>query len=109
MRTHSGVKPYQCSICDKAFSLSSTLYHHMVTHGGVKPYQCSICDNVFSQKSNLTRHMKKHTGEKLHVSISKYEIKEEISTVQSGNGNLSETKLNVKEEAIKVEKCDADE
>ena len=40
MQIHSGEKPYQRTVCDKQFTLSSFLKSHMLLHSGGKPYQC---------------------------------------------------------------------
>ncbi|XP_064103435.1 protein krueppel-like [Macrobrachium nipponense] len=64
MRTHTGEKPFTCSVCQRSFSDSNTLKHHMRTHTGEKPYTCSTCQSSFSQSTHLKIHMRTHTGEK---------------------------------------------
>ena len=39
--THTWEKPYQCSQCNRKFSIQNTLKNHLRTHTGEKPYQCS--------------------------------------------------------------------
>jgi uncharacterized Zn-finger protein len=63
-RTHTGEKPYQCVICNRAFSVSSALVTHKRTHTGEKPYQCVICNRAFSLAASLVKHKRTHTGEK---------------------------------------------
>ena len=43
-KTTGDDKPYQCSHCDKTFSLKGNLTTHLRTHTGEKPYQCSHCE-----------------------------------------------------------------
>jgi len=77
-RSHTGEKPYRCSICAYACAQSSKLTRHMKTHGGsgrvghgqtpVQPYdrdvkcggayRCRFCDVPFGQLSSLDRHIR---------------------------------------------------
>ena len=63
-RTHTGEIPYSCSLCDYKSNRSSDLATHERTHTGEKPYFCSLCDYKSNQSSTLARHKRTHTGEK---------------------------------------------
>ena len=49
-RIYTEEKPYQCRICDKAFTQIRYLVNHMRTHTWERPYKCSYCEKIFSKK-----------------------------------------------------------
>ncbi|GFW20575.1 b lymphocyte-induced maturation protein 1 homolog [Trichonephila clavipes] len=60
------VKRHQCPFCDYASLLLANVKRHILTHTGERPFICSVCNKGFIEKKNLTTHMLKHTGERPH-------------------------------------------
>lgn len=59
-RSHTGEKPYKCTVCAYACAQSSKLTRHMKTHGlpgGPHSYQCRFCEVNFALQSDLEKHV----------------------------------------------------
>ena len=63
MTIHKNIRPYKCSYtgCNKEYSNKSRLEVHIRTHTGARPYVCTICSKSFNEKGNLKTHIGFHT------------------------------------------------
>ncbi|PIO32313.1 hypothetical protein AB205_0125330 [Aquarana catesbeiana] len=50
---------------DQKFSRSDELSRHKRSHSGVKPYQCTVCEKKFARSDHLSKHMKIHRGQRV--------------------------------------------
>ena len=71
MKTHTGVKPYECDICSKSFTELRSLKEHKLIHDPSHRFQCQHCQKSFVQKNHLKYHLaSKHgesSGQKSHI------------------------------------------
>lgn len=51
-------KKYECEICGKQFFSPGHRARHERIHTGVKPFQCTHCDKAFSEASSLKVHFR---------------------------------------------------
>lgn len=61
---HPKNKPFQCDICELAFSESAKLKDHKRVHTSEKQFVCEICGVSFLSLSGLKNHTRIHSGEK---------------------------------------------
>uniref|UniRef100_A0AAY5ERC7 C2H2-type domain-containing protein n=1 Tax=Electrophorus electricus TaxID=8005 RepID=A0AAY5ERC7_ELEEL len=51
---------HQRSVCLKQFDFVSKLRRHQLTHSGQRPFTCSVCRKAFRQSTHLKRHLESH-------------------------------------------------
>jgi len=60
-RTHAGLRPFQCDICEARFTRRSDVFrHHKVLHKKVRPFPCKLCKRRFSNRYMLNVHIQNH-------------------------------------------------
>ncbi|KAI3359048.1 hypothetical protein L3Q82_015417 [Scortum barcoo] len=63
MRSHTGIRPYRCGVCNKRFPRPGALRRHKKIHDGERPHICQRCGKTFIESSALKTHSRSHSGE----------------------------------------------
>ncbi|XP_045512083.1 zinc finger protein 19-like [Pieris brassicae] len=64
IKKHSGIKDHICEVCGAGFYTQKSLLRHNLIHKGERPYQCDLCSKKFIARCDLTRHLRIHAGYK---------------------------------------------
>ncbi|XP_063423238.1 zinc finger protein 585A-like [Mytilus trossulus] len=59
-------KPFSCDLCDKSFTMKSSLVTHYKLHTGKNLMECDVCGKKFTKSYTYLRHIRTHTGDKPH-------------------------------------------
>ncbi|XP_042208583.1 zinc finger protein 860-like [Homarus americanus] len=62
-RSHAGIRPYECRICEAVFTRQHSLNYHMLIHTNQTRFTCEDCDRKFRHPSHFKEHRRRHTGE----------------------------------------------
>jgi KRAB domain-containing zinc finger protein len=64
LRTHTGERSFQCTLCPRAFARPDVLALHQAVHTGIRDHRCTHCTRTFPSPSALNKHVHmKHTAE----------------------------------------------
>ena len=60
LRHHDpNAKKFRCPQCDLGFVQKEFLRRHLLTHSGERPFQCSLCPSTFRQMIHLRQHQRR--------------------------------------------------
>ncbi|XP_010708617.1 zinc finger protein 586-like isoform X2 [Meleagris gallopavo] len=69
-RPSPGQSSYECTVCKRCFSRSSSLFNHLCTQTAKTLHKCTQCKRVFNFNSALIQHQKMHQRQKILLECS---------------------------------------
>ena len=100
-RSHTGIKPYTCIVCDTSFAEWGNWKRHELIHSGVKAFACQFCESKFIDMAGKKQHEKMHTGEKAYTCkfcdksyITKNKMKKHVLTKHADENPPNSVKQN---------------
>jgi hypothetical protein len=68
LKTHSGIKPFGCEVCEARFTRKGDVERHIrIVHNKQKPFSCHRCPRSFGDKKNLRWHLMNHDKKLFYV------------------------------------------
>ena len=64
IRSHTGERPFQCTMCKMRFITKRHMQAHCMIHTGSKPFVCNFesCDKKYSRAGRLRVHQQSHVS-----------------------------------------------
>lgn len=62
--THTGLQPFTCPICRRAFNQKANMQRHQLIHNAERAFRCDTCSKTFTQPQTLKAHMVVHAESK---------------------------------------------
>ncbi|XP_063632008.1 zinc finger protein 135-like [Cydia splendana] len=103
--THTGPKPFLCTLCGKGYKRRETMVYHRKNHKSEKKFICDICSKTFNAPCKLQRHIVSHRADKFvlryecpvcaHMFNTKYHVQMHLSTHQKEGLILEENRNDI--------------